>query len=100
MIPSEIETTPLGDRIFHYGEYEMWVPFDGLAKIIERYSIDPTLGAGECGFEAFCDYLSLLPSSRYLGPKGDNIESLVGMFDEDLHTFAKISEQHKTKKGK
>ena len=72
----------------------MWVPFDALAKVVKEYNIIyPDLGASECGFEAFCEYLNLLPASRYLGRNGDDINSLVGIFDQDLKTFAKIEEQ-------
>ena len=76
--------------IYHYGKHEMWVPYDAFAKVLEKYRIDPELGSSECGFEAFCEYLCLLPSSRYLGRNGDDIDSLVGIFDHDLKTFDKI----------
>ena len=99
MFPTKVETTELGDRIYHYGDFEMWVPYDGMKDVVEKYDIfQPDIGASECGFEAFCEYLTLLPSSRYLGKHGDDIDSLVGMFDEDLRTYAKISELRETKK--
>ena len=96
----KVEITQDGNKIFHYREYEMWVSYNALALVVEKYGISPADGAGECGFESFCEYLSLLPGTRYLGRHGDDIYSLVGMFDQDLKTFAKIEHQLKKEKSR
>ena len=71
---------------------ELTLPFETMKALCLKHNVYPSDGVGEVQFAAFRDWLYRHRRTRELfyGDKGSDIQSLVGLFGDDLKGTATI----------
>lgn len=71
---------------------ELTLTLEAMRDICSKHHLDPELGAGEASYAAFKDWLEKHDDNKedFYGVNGSDINSLVGLFHQDLTTTARI----------